>query len=104
EGAQNGAWQDLLDEEVVSQDHLLALLRTQPLQGRTHVELVPVVPALRHHDRLHVRDTLHRRAMTIGPIETEGRAPVMDDEGDAFAHIQGLEQGFEIATMLDEAI
>jgi hypothetical protein len=28
----------------------------------------------------------------------------MDDEGDTLAHIQGLEQGVEIAAVLDEAI
>lgn len=28
----------------------------------------------------------------------------MDDEGDPFAHVQGLEQGVEIAAVLDEAI
>jgi hypothetical protein len=28
----------------------------------------------------------------------------MDDEGDPLAHIQGLEQGVEVAAVLDEAI
>jgi hypothetical protein len=28
----------------------------------------------------------------------------MDDQGDPLAHIQGLEQGVEVATVLDEAI
>jgi hypothetical protein len=28
----------------------------------------------------------------------------MDDEGDPLAHIQGLEQGIEVAAVLDEAI
>ena len=28
----------------------------------------------------------------------------MDDEGDSLAHIQGLEQGVEVAAVLDEAI
>src|SRR5213078_4605141 len=31
-------------------------------------------------------------------------APVMDDEGDPLVHIQGLEQGVEVAAVLDEAI
>ena len=42
--------------------------------------------------------------MAVGPIEAEGRAPVMDDEGDPFAHIQCLEQSVEVAAMFDEAI
>src|SRR5262249_29257453 len=79
-------------------------LRTQRLQDWTHVHVVPVVPALRTHDRLHVRDTFHRLAVAVGPIEAEGRAPVMDDEGDALVHIEGLEQGVEVAAVLDEAI
>src|SRR5205823_3411066 len=69
-----------------------------------HSELVPVVPALRPHDRLHVRDTLQGLAVAVGPVEAEGRAPVMDDEGDPLVHIQGLEQGVEVAAVLDEAI
>ena len=60
------------------QDHLLAGLGTQRLQGWTHIPYVPVVPALRPHDRLHVRDTLHGLAVAVGPVEAEGRAPVMD--------------------------
>jgi hypothetical protein len=42
--------------------------------------------------------------MAVGPVEAEGRAPVMDDEGDPLAHIQGIEQGVEVAAVLDEAI
>src|SRR5262245_28522831 len=42
--------------------------------------------------------------MAVGPIEGEGRAPVMDHEGDPLVHIQGLEQGVEVAAVLDETI
>ena len=101
---QDGVRQDLFNEIVVLQDHRLAGLRTQRLQGLTHSHLVPVVPALRRHDRLHERDTLHGLAVAIGPVEAEGRAPVMDDQGDPLVHIQGLEQGVEVAAVLDEAI
>src|SRR6516162_4928832 len=104
EGAQDGRWQDLLDEEIVSQNHVLAGLGTQRLQGWTHFDLVPVVPALRPHDRLHERTALHGVAMAVAPVEAEGRTPVMDDERDTLAHIQGLEQGIEVAAVLDEAI
>src|SRR5215469_12778997 len=79
-------------------------LGTQPLQGCTHVELVPVVPALRHHDRLHIRDTLYSLAVAVAPVEAEGRTPVMDNEGDPLVYIQVLEQGVEVATVFDEAI
>src|SRR5215813_6447067 len=91
QGAQDGLRQDLLDEEVVLQDHRLTGLGTQRLQDWTHIQLVPVVPSLWPHDRLHVRDTLHGLAVAVGPVEAEGRAPIMDDEGDALLHIQGLE-------------
>src|SRR5262245_32092717 len=104
EGAQDSPRQNLLDEEIVSQDHLLARFGTQRLQGWTHIYLVPVVPALRSHDRLHERDALHGLAVAVGPIEAEGRAPVMNDEGDPLAHIQGIEQGVEVAAVLDEAV
>src|SRR5881409_945715 len=104
EGAQDGLRQDLVDEEVVLQDHRFAGLGTQRLQGWTHIRVVPVVPALRPHDRLHVRDTLQGLAVAVGPVEAEGRAPVMDDEGDPLVHIQGLEQGVEVAAVLDAAI
>jgi hypothetical protein len=42
--------------------------------------------------------------VAVGPVEAEGRAPVMDDEGDPLVDIQGLEQGVEVAAVLDEAI
>src|SRR5262252_4972306 len=63
-----------------------------------------MVPVLRPHDRLHVRDTLHGVAVAVGPVEAEGRTPVMDDEGDPLVHIKGLEQGVEVTAVLDEAI
>jgi hypothetical protein len=40
--------------------------------------------------------------MAVGPVEAEGRAPVVDNEGDPLAHIQGFEQGVEVAAVLDE--
>lgn len=40
-------WQDLFDEEFVSQDHILDGLGTRRLQGWTHIRLVPVIPAAR---------------------------------------------------------
>src|SRR6266853_4015141 len=42
--------------------------------------------------------------LAVGPVKAESRASVMDDEGDPLAHIQGLEQGVEVAAVLDEAI
>jgi hypothetical protein len=63
-----------------------------------------MVPALRRHDRLHERDSLNGLAVAVGPVEAEGRTPVMDDQGNPLVHIQGLEQGIEVATVLDEAI
>jgi hypothetical protein len=63
-----------------------------------------MVPALRRQDRLHIRDTLHGLAVAVGPVEAEGRTPVMDDEGDPLVHTQGFEQGVEVAAVLDEAI
>src|SRR5262249_18280949 len=102
--AQDGPWQDLLDEKVILQDHRLAGLGTQRLQSWTHIQLVPVVPALRAHYRFHVRDTLHCLAVAVGPVEAESRAPIVDAEGDPLVPIQGLEQGVEVAAVLDESI
>src|SRR5215467_1388525 len=102
--AQDGPWQDFLDEEIVMQDHRLAPLGTQRLQDRTHSELVPVVPVLPPHDRFHIRDTLNGLAVAVSPVKAEGRTPVMNDEGDPLTHIQDLEQGIEVAAVLDEAI
>jgi hypothetical protein len=42
--------------------------------------------------------------VAVGPVEAERRTPVMDDQGDPLVHIQGLEQGVEVAAVLDEAI
>ena len=89
---------------IVLQNHLLASLRTQGMQEWTHVHVVPVVPTLRSHDRLHVRDSFHDLAMTVGPIEAEGRTPIVDDQCDPLTHIEGFEEGVEITAMFDEAI
>jgi len=102
EVTQDGVRQDLFNKIVVLQDHRLAGLRTRRLQGWTHSHLVPVVPALRRHDRLHEGDSLHSLAMAVGPVEAEGRAPVMDDEGNPLAHLQGLEQSVEVAAQRAE--
>src|SRR5215472_11859616 len=72
--AQDCPWQDLLDEEVVFEDHRIPGLGTERLQSWAHIQLVPVVPALRPHDRLHVRDAFHRLTVPVGPIESERRA------------------------------
>jgi hypothetical protein len=48
-------------------------LGTQRLQGWTHSHLVPVVPTLRRHDRLHERDSLHSLAVAIGGGATVGQ-------------------------------
>src|SRR5262249_5487741 len=96
--------QDPFDKEVVSQDHLLAGLGTQRLQSGTHIYLIPVVPALRPHDRLHERNAFYGLAVAVGPVEAEGRTPVMDDEDNSLAHIQSLEQRVEVAAVFDETI
>ena len=92
------------NEIVVLEDHRLALLRTQRLQGWTHSDLVPVVPRLRRDDRFHERDFPNGLAMTVRPVEAKGRAPVMDNESDPLVYIQRLEQGIEVVAVLDEAI
>src|SRR5262249_706803 len=102
--AHDRARQDLLDEEVVLQDHPLAGLGTQCLQSWTHIQNVPVVPTLRLHDGLHVCDSLYGLAVSVGPVEAESRAPVMHNQGDPVAHIKGLEKRIEVAAVFDEAI
>jgi hypothetical protein len=54
----------------------------------------------RSHDRLHVGYTLHGLAVAVGPVEAEGRTPVVDDEGGPLAHIQSVEQGVKVAAVL----
>ena len=54
--------------------------------------------------RLHIRDALHGISVVIGPVEAESRSPVMDDQGDTLAQIQGFEQGIEITPQLNEPI
>src|SRR5262249_41066252 len=101
---QYGAGQDLLDKEVVLQDHLLASLGTQGLQDRAHSELVPVVPILPSDHCLHICDAPYCIAVTIGPVEAESRTPVVDDQGDALGQIKGFEQGVEVTAQLNESI
>jgi hypothetical protein len=63
-----------------------------------------MVRALRRHDRVHERYTLHGLAVAIGPVEAKGRSPVMDDEGHSLAYIQRFQQRVQVAAVLDEAI
>ncbi len=42
--------------------------------------------------------------MAPGPVEAQGRSPVVDDEHDVLAQIEGLEQAVEILPMMDEAV
>ena len=63
-----------------------------------------MVPVLRPHDRFHVRDTLHGLALAVGPVEAEGRTPVMDDQSDPLVHAQCVEEGVKVAAVFDEAI
>jgi hypothetical protein len=63
-----------------------------------------MVPILPPHHRFHIRDTLHGIAVVVGPVEAEGRTPVVDDQGDSLAHLESLEQGVKVAAVLDEAI
>jgi hypothetical protein len=69
-----------------------------------HSHRIPMVGALRRHDRLHERNALNSLAVAVGPVEPERRAPVMDNQGDPLPHVEGFEQGVEVAPMLDKAI
>src|SRR5262245_40786443 len=63
-----------------------------------------MVPALRPHDRLHVRDALYGIAVAVGPVKAKRRAPVVDDERDPLVNTQVVEQGIEVTAVLDEPI
>src|ERR1700748_3132978 len=76
----NSFRQDLLDEEVVAQNHFFAGIGTQRLQGWTHVRVIPMVPILGPQDCFHVGDALHCLAVPVGPVEAERGAPVMNDK------------------------
>src|SRR6516165_12580544 len=95
---------NLLDEEVVFQNHLLAGVTADRLQYRAHTHTVPMILALRARDRFHECDPFYRVAMPVRPVEAQARAPVVEDKGNALANAQSLKQRFEIATMLDEPI
>src|SRR5260221_13386149 len=76
----------------------------RPVLSRFRGLFIPVVPAARLHERPHVGDAADRVAVPVGPVEAEPRAPVVDDQGDALTHPEVLQQGVEIATVLDEAV
>lgn len=42
--------------------------------------------------------------MPVGPVETEGRTPVVDHQGDLIAEVELLQQRVEVATVLDEPV
>ena len=42
--------------------------------------------------------------MAEGPVEAEGGAPVMQDQGHVPPEIQRLEPGIEVADMIEEAV
>ena len=63
--------------------------------------MIPILPS---DHCLHIRDAPHGIAVAIGPVEAESRAPVVDDQGDPLAHIQGFKQGVEVTAQLNEPI
>src|SRR5262249_22070227 len=95
---------NLLNEEVVFQNHLLTGVTADRLQYRAHPHTVPMILALRARDRFHECDPFYRVAMPVRTVKAQARAPVVEDKGDALANAQSLKQRFEVATMLDEPI
>src|SRR5258706_15620359 len=95
--------QDLLNEEVVLEDHRFSGLRAQGLEDRAE-GLGHLVPREWPHQGLQVCKTLPRVAVAVSPVEAEGRSPVVDDEGDPFMHTECREQGVEVAAVLNKGV
>ena len=47
-----------------------------------------VLPLTRPYDRLHIDDRTHGVRVSVRPIETEGRAPIVKDERDVPTEIE----------------
>src|SRR5258708_6563412 len=71
QATQDGAGQDLLNEEVLLEDHRFSGLRAQGLENRAD-GLGHLVPREWPHEGLHVCKTLHRVAVAVSPVEAEG--------------------------------
>jgi hypothetical protein len=92
ERAQDPGRQDLLHEDVVLQDHVLAAVRAERLE-QFPGGFRPLVPGLqRRDDRLHVGDRPHRPGVAAGPVEAQGAAPVVHDQGDVVGDTELFQQ------------
>ena len=69
-------------------------------------QLRPFVPGDRPHDGFHVGDAHNRVGMPVGPVEPEGRSPVVDHEhhSPGFGQTQMIEQTVEVVAVLFEGV
>src|SRR6476660_2159754 len=102
--AQHLARQHLLDEQVLLEHQLLAGRRPDGPEEGDRLRW-PVVPGIDGRDEgLHVGDRLHRGLVPVRPVEPERRAPVVQDQRHAVAHVEGLEERVEVCAVLDEPV
>ena len=63
-----------------------------------------VLPPTRSYDRLHINDRAHGVRVSVRPIETKGRAPIVKDERDVPTEIELCKPFVEIPRVIREAI
>ena len=73
--------QDALDEHVLLEHDRFARVGAHGLEDGARV-LGPVVPGDGPDDGLHVGDAANGAAVTVGPVEAQPRAPVVDHQRD----------------------
>src|SRR6185437_15136020 len=90
--------------EVLLQDQVFALCGALRLEERSR-RVRPLVPGTEWtDDAFHVDDCLDPFGMTVRPIESERRSPIMHGQDDVLLEVERVEPGVEIAAVIDVAV
>jgi len=100
--AQDIRRQDRFHEEILVEDHVLALVGAQCSEDVAG--LAEVRPAPRQRNGLHVGDGLDLPRVAERSVEPQDRSPVVHDEGDIAREVQGVEPRVEIPRMIRELV
>src|SRR5271163_1106503 len=93
------ARQQSLDENIVAQNHIVAVRRTKRAKSGAGA-LGEFAPSHGHDDSFHIGESLDAIAMLIRPIETERGAPVMENEDHVVAQFEFFPKGKEKVPLL----